>query len=371
VLIPIGIIFFTYELFFPEVALSVKNKDTKEILARLVEADRLIGFYASIIAVIGVLITITGRIVWKKIQEAYELTEKLREVEDKVNLLNKEEMLAKWAKEKVDKVGLHTFKIENLTPEDRKKIEEISEYMIQNWANTGWLELFMAHRIMTEERDFEKAESTFELIEKRSLFFKKDEFLPLLYHFKGQCYWGKYLSVKHGLKLNYFRAEDKNLKKPGKKAVKEAIDLLKKSVESYRNAIFHAEQVGFTGQQLDPSMSNFALVLIEISKFYYYDDKNLNQGYLNKAEAILEEVFEKIYDNYYGLARVYYYKNDMEKSWKCFEQFHKRLEFLNDKEKFIIKNRFEEHKETENKEFDGEGFPSKLEINLKKNHGDH
>jgi hypothetical protein len=359
-LLPLGIIFFAYTIFFPKVNITIKNQVVSEIKARLVESNSLIGFYASLIAVIGVLITLAGRIIWKKIQEAHELTEELKKVEDKVNFLAKENVLADWAKEKIDNLGLLTFKIENYSPEDQKKLKEIKRYMTQDLSNKGWLELFWAHHIMTEEMDYEKVQNIIEIVEKKlKLISKKEDIWPFFYHFRGQFNSEKYRSYRQNSKYDFFYTNSETLKKPSEKARKYAISILNESIENYKKAIIHAVHVEQNSYQSDPSRANIAVVLIELSKFYYYN-KYKCKAYLDEADSQLEEVSEKDHSTYYGLARVHYYKGDMEKAQGYFEQFQRRVELFNDKEKFIIRNRFEDYIDTERIEFAGKGFPSRL-----------
>jgi hypothetical protein len=360
-LLPLGIIFFAYTIFFPKVNITVKNQVVSEVKARLVESGSLIGFYASLIAVIGVLITVAGRIIWKKMQEAHELTEKLKEVEEKINFLSKANALADWAKEKIDNLGLHTFKIESYSPGDHNKLKEIERYMTQDLANMGWLELFWAHHIMTEERDYEKVQNIREIVEKKlKLISKKEDIWAFFYHFGGQFNWEKYRSYKQNSKYDFFCTNSETLKKPTEKARKHAISILNESLENYKNAIIYAGHAGQNSSQSDPSRANIGLVLIELSKFYYYNNKEKFKAYLDEAEIKLEEVLEKDHNTYYGLARIHYYKENMEKAQGYFEQFQRRVEFLDDKEKSIIRNRFEDHIVTERRDFAGEGFPTRL-----------
>jgi len=364
IVLPIGIIFFAYSLFFPEISIITKSKDVVEIMARIVEADKLIGFYASLIAIIGVLIAISGRIVWKKLQEAQKLTEKMKDVEDRVNFLAKENTLADWAKEKIDNLGLHSFKITNFTSSDLEKLKEIKRYMTKDIDNLGWLELFWAHHILTEEMDYEKVQYIIEIVEKRlKLISKKEDIWSFFYHFKGQFYWEKYQYYKLHLNYDFFYTNNDSLKKPTEKVRKEALSILNESHENYKNAIIQSQQNIHDIHQSAPSRANLGLVCIEVSKFYLFSDKEKCISYLDEAKEKFEEILEKDYNTYYGLARVHYYKGNIEVAQSYFKQFLKRIEFLNDKERLIIRNRFEDHMNIESKEFSGDGFPSKLSKN--------
>ncbi|NIM12537.1 MAG: hypothetical protein GTO45_10525, partial [Candidatus Aminicenantes bacterium] len=288
-----------------------------------------------------------------------ERFKKFEEIEEKVNFLHRRKELAEWVKERVDKLGLNTFEIENMNQEDTKKAEEIKEHVIENRTDAAWLELFLAHHFITKEKSFEKAKKILTYIEDRDLLDEKSNIPSFLYHFLGQLYWKNYEDEKDN--RNYFDSLHKKVREkettPDHKD--EALKLLKESRKYYEKSIECIEKRKERNNNHDDrSWANLAIVLIEIYKFYHCNKGHQDKPCLDKAREILEDkIEEKNHNIYYDLSRVYYYKGDRDKFEKNLEDFRKYLEIYDKKDRLKLKETHIKWMEEEQLEFKKTGFP--------------
>jgi len=331
----------------------------------------LIGFYSSLFTAIAVIIGILAIIGWQWGKDLNEKLKRFEIVENKVNFLNKKEELSEWAKAKVDKLGLSTFELKKMDKEDKEKLKEIYDYVINDLTNCGWLELFLAHQFMTEDKNYDKAESILKFIERRDLLEENSKIHSFIYHFLGQLNWEKYCTTKES--INYFESKDEKLLVPKPEERKLAIESLKESCKNYDKSIEYIKKrkEQKTHEYDDRSYANKAIVLIEQYKFYRCEKKNNESNdRLEDVRTILEDIRKKDYNIYYDLARVYFYLNKQEKTEECLRDFKENIELCEKKEKYELKKRHIEYMKKEREELNGEGFPGK-KFNIQEFFGDN
>lgn len=332
----------------------------------ITDMNLLTGFYSVVFTAITIIIGIVAIIGWSwvkdstnkgedLIKEINNKLEKFKEVEKKVDFLHKEKELADWVKKKVEEDGIFSFEIKEKTDKDKQNSKDISTLIKENITDRAWLEVYLAHKMMTEEKYFDKAEGIFEYIDKKNLLEDKSNIQYYLNHFMGQLNWEKYKKYKKDKLDNLSRGLNEN-EIPGK-VLKKAKKFLNKSIYKYYNAIKIVKK-GNNNHNADPSKSNLALIHIELSKFYYNSEEQ--EILLNKAIENLKSITPKDFNHYYDLSRAYFYKGNMEEAQKYLNRFNESINDLYGNEKSEAKNMHRDRMDNEEKEFEGKGFPKGL-----------
>lgn len=341
--------------------------------------DRLNGFYSALFTAIAVIAAVFGIGAWKTINALKEKLENFKKIEDDVEFLRKKSDLAEWVQGKlekdVDKKILTSISF-NLTIEEDKKLQEIKKQILKETTDDTWLKLVYAQQLLeelkntksTEEHEFEKIKKIFDYIESRDLFEEDSEIPQLLYHYKGLLFFFWYQNKK----FEFIRvSQDKNKpwgewweKEKVSKNESPRMKLLEDSVKYYEKAIDLANKKLL--KNIDETMGNLAVVLIELSKFKYKNGEKAQT--LKSALTHLRNIKNRTFNTYWDKARALYYcnaENNKEEIKKDLDKAEKMIDNPKDK-KF-----FEDEIENERKERDiveYPGFPGeKEEVEVDKN----
>ena len=382
----------------------------------------LSSFYSMIFTIVAIFIGIAGLIAWRWIRDEWaekekklnqqtkelnqewdemkaqfdnkykELSQKyeeFKEVEKKVDFLNKKRELAKWVQDLFDKDDekkiISSTALPISTIEDKDKYKNVEEHIIDEATDDSWLKIVYAKKLMEhadklgkslkrfsnekidkKEKNFfeiqntyKRVEKIFEFIENRDLFNHDSDVEMILHNLQGRVYWEWYKAEK--LDSRTKNKEDDQDEKEMKTWKKWWMDdqnqykLLKKSVKKYRKALDIVDQ---KGDPADETLGNLALVLIEISKFIPKESKEKGTV-LKEAIKFLEKKEEKDYNTYWDHARALYYLNEnKDQIEKLLDDTVKEIDYKKDRDFFI------ERLEAElNERIDGKpGFPGDEKI---------
>ena len=297
-------------------------KQLNEILSRLEKQNQmhslksenhltvssLNAFYSSLFTALAVVIGVVGLVSWRTINnltddlkqklgkceymidDLKQQLDKFEHIKTKVDFLHKKKEYADWVRNTfLEDNDISSDKL-NLKNKDRKIINEIREYMLDEISNNSWLEIILAKELF-EDNNFDEAIKVFEFIELRDLLDqnrdKNNMIKPVLFHLKAQAFWKKY-------KI-YVQLEEKAKK-----------ECLEKSIEYYKKSLD-------IDDSRDETHGNIALALIE----YVHKYKNTmpTEEYMNKLNEAIDHL-EKVcnlnkatFNTYYDLARAKYLLN--------------------------------------------------------------
>ena len=297
-------------------------KQLNEILSRLEKQNQmhslksenhltvssLNAFYSSLFTALAVVIGVVGLVSWRTINnltddlkqklgkceymidDLKQQLDKFEHIKTKVDFLHKKKEYADWVRNTfLEDNDISSDKL-NLKNKDRKIINEIREYMLDEISNNSWLEIILAKELF-EDNNFDEAIKVFEFIELRDLLDqnrdKNNMIKPVLFHLKAQAFWKKY-------KI-YVQLEEKAKK-----------ECLEKSIEYYKKSLD-------IDDSRDETHGNIALALIE----YVHKYKNTmpTEEYMNKLKEAIDHL-EKVcnlnkatFNTYYDLARAKYLLN--------------------------------------------------------------
>ena len=199
-------------------------KQLNEILSRLEKQNQmhslksenhltvssLNAFYSSLFTALAVVIGVVGLVSWRTINnltddlkqklgkceymidDLKQQLDKFEHIKTKVDFLHKKKEYADWVRNTfLEDNDISSDKL-NLKNKDRKIINEIREYMLDEISNNSWLEIILAKELF-EDNNFDEAIKVFEFIELRDLLDqnrdKNNMIKPVLFHLKAQAFW--------------------------------------------------------------------------------------------------------------------------------------------------------------------------------------
>ena len=391
ILIPIGIIIGGYHLFLGDLPIPFLgiNVNANSLDENHLTVVKLNGFYASLftaIAVIGAIVALSG---WRTVKESKEQTKKLKTVEKVTEFTHKRKQYIEWIQEKFK--GLSSKNIDEIDLsdyDDKKRLNDIKEYVEKDIHDNSWLEFFCAYNLITkknngkeeQQKSLNKAESIMNYLEIRVIKDKTSSDWQY-HHIRGQLYTQKYLTIVKS--INFFKSTDPRLKIKDDLTdeCKEAISCLYRAFKAY-NTIYSQNKDYREANNTDESLGNLALILIELYKFEKANNLDLESretfteiksklktdSFLKKANFIIEKEIEKTsFNQYWDLARCKYYldvdvfsKEDSSR-WNTKDE----KEFITNMKNTFSKeygNLFFEQIIKEQKEFEGHGFPGSSEL---------
>ena len=355
-----------------------QEKANKQFInTKSLTVSTLHGFYASLFTAIAVIVGIAALIGWRRIRELTEKLEQFKKIEKKVDFMDKRREWAEWAREKFDSEdsSITSSKIK-YTDEEKKRIKEIEDRLLNDFIEVSWLEVIYAKELidkdkrehLNDEQIIRRFKSAYRILDFILLKGMSDNCIlnnnhnskleGKVYHFLGQLVWEYYSKMKESFynnrngvsKDNFKEWKDESindLTKEGKFTLKECLNLSK---EYYEKAKSIKE---IKGEKTYETIGNLAIVLIEFAKL------GINRGYLKKASEYLEKVGksdEATFNTYWDLARYYYYKDKN----KCKNEIsHNLYKAVDGIEKFKHKGIFSQGIKDE---FEETGFPGKDDL---------
>jgi len=375
----------------------------------------LSSFYSMVFTIVAIFIGIAGLIAWKWIKEGQEdLEKKLKELsemekdfkdfKEDVKSLKKKSELAEWARLKFDKKdppkSLTSISID-LSEDDKEKEKEnlnsIEKDIPDETTDDSWLKLIYANQLLDKkeksENNFIKIENILNYVETRDLLKEDSLVKKKLLHLKGLMYRFWYEYKKSQFRKQYMKDSDilwqtdwwKEDKVEGEWKYKN-IELLGKSFVNYEKTLDLCENTIVPDKNVNETLGNLPVVLIELSKFYLSDsispkleitefnwsklgneEKTINKkNCLNYAKKCLNENEEKDFNIHWDRARVLYYQ-DSEKNQHTIEELLTKT--INEIEKVGDRTFFNERFESELNEKIGvkndPGFPGKKDLVVK------
>jgi len=243
--------------------------------------SNLNAFYSSLFTAIAVIAGIVGLGAWKTIENLKKKLAQLSKIEEKVEFLHNKKDYADWVKSLFDKNNDLTSSKLVLKHADKKKIDEIKDYIETDITNNSWLEMLLAKK-MNDDGKYDEAIKLIDFIEIKDLL--NVDIKPYLFHFKAQFLWNKYLKEKNGNKKT----------------------LLNKAEEYYKKSLRE-------DKSRDETHGNLAVVQIELAEKHYTTNRDKQKKTLESAIKHLNIVIElgrSTYNTYYDLARATYLLNE-------------------------------------------------------------
>ena len=348
----IGVIFIIAFILFGQVVLY--NHYTKITPSKEFGISALSSFYSIVFTIIAIFIGIAAIIGWRWIKDEWaekekasnekigrlnEISKKFKEVEEKVDFLNKKRELAKWVQGLFDKDDekkiISSTELPISKDEEKKQYDEIKEQILKEATDDSWLKIVYAKKLVEQAKRpiqniksfsyntpskkneiiveiqniYNRVDKIFKFIESRDLFKPDSDIEMYLYNLLGQLYleWYRVQKLEFQTKFQY-ENEDISWEEwwLGKKDEKgqENYGRLKSSESYYRNALKITEEKKLDE---DETLGNLALVLIELSKF---PKESKPKKKLEEAKILLHRRGKKDFNNYWDQARVLYYLNE-------------------------------------------------------------
>lgn len=336
-----------------------------DINKKQIEISDLNDFYSTIFTILAIIFTIFGLISYNTIKENQLLLEDLKEYEEKVDSLYRIKKYAKQVQRLFEDENVKSSYELNLSSKELGKFNDIKECVTEVHEDNAWVELMIAHQLMSkdnlDDKSLTDAESIYSQIEYRNFFRKQtdnyDKFIlePFLYHQHGLL--GK-------ITFDYYKnsADTTTLK-----------SYLIKAARKYEYSLeLRRDQKSRDKLQ---THSNLSVVLIELAKLELKEngkvvaDTTTTEAldYLFKAWdqlRIVEEV-NPDFNTFWDQARVIYYRDGYTNEVRqLLLKTTDKIDSVRDKSIFIDKL------EEEITEFgqDDKGFPGNKELILEIKH---
>lgn len=296
------------------------NEKQNSFYSNYISIERLSGFYETLFAIMAIFLALVGFTGWSSISDLKQKLRKFEDVEKRVEFLYRRKELAEKVKLQFDiERKEYTFALD-MDNDERIEFGEIKDYIINEHEDHTWLELFIAHELVTVDHNFNEAEKIYNFIEFRNLF-GNSRLEALLYHFKAQLYQSQFsaeLNLLDLYKRDNFLEQNQIYDafvdyEINQNNVVQLKNLLKKSIDYYEKAL-EAESDN------DQTHGNLAVTQIAMFKLerlfqnqtkYWLIEAN---KHLNEVEKIKKKKGPLGYNFWWDKARVLYYLNTVDSS---------------------------------------------------------